>query len=102
MFSRTGKRRVFALLSIAVAPVLAGCVGDTDLASHVRATRAQLNAHGHTNNGPARWWWEYATTRKAVASGQGARTTRRGPASSASDVSLTETVTGLDTDQTSC
>ena len=79
--------------------LLAGCVGDTDPASHLRATRAQLNAHGHTDHGPARWWWEYGTRRTAVAGGQGTRTPLRGPASSAADVALSQVVSGLQPDQ---
>ncbi len=75
---------------------VAGCVGDTDPATKVRAHQAQLNAHGHTNNGPAYWWWEYGTTRKSVENGLGTKTPRTGPASSASDVSLNRTITGLD------
>ena len=64
-----------------------------------RATRAQLNAHGHTDNGPARWWWEYGTRRTTVAAGQGTKTPRRGPAASADDVALSEVVSGLQPDQ---
>ena len=74
---------------------LVGCVGNTDPASHIRATEAQLNAHGGTNNGPASWWWEYGTSQSAVQNGQGRDTPHRGPASSASDVPLREVVTGL-------
>ena len=91
-------RRVLALALVGCA-LPAACVGDTDPASHMRATRAQLNAHGHTNNGPARWWWEYGTRRTAVAGGQGTRTPRRGPAASAADVALSEVVNGLQPDQ---
>ena len=79
--------------------VVAGCVGDTDPASNVRATQAQLNAHGRTNNGPASWWWEYGVTRSTVAGGGGTRTPRQGPASSASDVNLSWVVRNLDSDQ---
>ena len=74
---------------------LVGCVGDTDPASHIRATQAQLNAHGRTNNGPAYWWWEYGTSQSAVQNGQGTDTPRRGPASSPQDVPLSEVVKGL-------
>ena len=79
--------------------LLSGCLGDTDPASHLRATRAQLNAHGRTNNGPATFWWEYGTRRTAVAGGQGTRTPRRGPATSAAEVPLSEAVNGLQPDQ---
>ena len=91
-------RRVLALALVGCA-LLTGCVGDTDPASHLRATRAQLNAHGHTDNGPARWWWEYGTRRTAVAGGQGTRTPLRGPAASTADVALSEVVNGLQPDQ---
>ena len=74
---------------------IAGCVGDTDSATHIRATQAQLNAHGRTNNGPAFWWWEYGTSQSAVQNGQGTDTTHRGPASSQNDVALSEVVKGL-------
>ena len=74
---------------------LVGCVGDTDPATRIHAFKAQLNAHGRTNNGPASWWWEYGTSQSAVQNGQGTDTPHRGPASSASDVPLSEVVTGL-------
>jgi Ca2+-binding RTX toxin-like protein len=92
-------RRAAILALMAAASILAGCVGDTDQATDVRAHQAQLNAHGHTNNGPAYWWWEWATTRKAVANGQGTKTPKQGPASAATDVSLHTTLTNLDNDQ---
>ena len=90
--------RLATLACCVGACVLAGCVGETDPASNVRATQAQLNAHGHTNNGPARWWWEYGVTRSTVAGGGGTNP-RQGPASSASDVNLNWVVRNLDTDQ---
>lgn len=92
-------RNAAFLALVAAASILAGCVGDTDRATDVRAHQAQLNAHGHTNNGPAYWWWEWATTRKAVANGQGTKTPKQGPASANSDVSLHTTLTSLDHDQ---
>ena len=92
-------RRLLAGPALLGCVLLAGCVGDTDPASQLRSTRAQLNAHGHTNNGPAAWWWEYGTRRTTVAGGQGTRTPRRGPASSGADVALTEVVNGLQPDQ---
>jgi hypothetical protein len=70
-------------------------VGNTDPATHIRATQAQLNAHGRTNNGPAYWWWEYGTSQSSVQNGQGTKTPRRGPASSSNDVPLSEVVKGL-------
>jgi RTX calcium-binding nonapeptide repeat (4 copies) len=93
-------RRAAVLAALAATGALAGCVGDTSPATNVRATQAQLNGHGHTNNGPAYWWWEYATTRAAVNNGQGTKTPRQGPASSSVDVSVNRVVTGLDPAQT--
>jgi Ca2+-binding RTX toxin-like protein len=92
-------RRVVMLVLAGAMVVLVGCVGDTVPASDVRAHQAQLNAYGHTNNGPAYWWWEWATTRKAVANGQGTKTARQGPASASTDVNLKWTLAGLDNDQ---
>jgi hypothetical protein len=92
-------RRAAIMALIGAAYILAGCVGDTDPPTDVRAHQAQLNAHGHTNNGPAYWWWEWATTRKAVANSQGTKTPKQGPASAPSDVSLHTTLTNLDRDQ---
>ena len=48
-------RRAAVLAALAAASILAGCVGETSPATKVRATQAQLNAFGHTNNGPAYW-----------------------------------------------
>jgi Ca2+-binding RTX toxin-like protein len=67
---------------------LAGCIGNTDPASHIRATQANLNAHGRTDNGPAFWWWEYGTSQSEVQNGQGTDTEHFGPAGSPSDVPL--------------
>jgi hypothetical protein len=94
-------RRVLSVVALVGAvALLTGCVGNTDLATDVRATQAQLNAHGHTNNGPASWWWEYGISRGAVSNGQGTQTPHAGPASSgSSDVSLKTVVKGLDRSQ---
>jgi Ca2+-binding RTX toxin-like protein len=89
-------RRSLVLAAVGLSVVLAGCVGDTHPARDVRSHQAVLQAYGHTNNGPAYWWWEYGTTRKGVASGQGTRTPRQGPASSPSNVFVAQGVTGLD------
>jgi Ca2+-binding RTX toxin-like protein len=90
-------RRVKVLSGVAVMVlVAAGCVGGTDSATDVKAHSAKLWAHGRTDNGPAYWWWEYGTTRKAVEQGLGTKTARSGPASSATDVRVSKTVTGLD------
>jgi Ca2+-binding RTX toxin-like protein len=88
-------RRSWVLGLIVAAVGMTGCVGDTDPAAPVRGTRAQLNAHGHTNNGPAYWWWEYGTSQSAVTNGSGTDTLHRGPASSDNDVKLSEIVKGL-------
>jgi Ca2+-binding RTX toxin-like protein len=93
-------RRVTGLVLIGAIAILAGCVGDTRQASDVRAHQAQLNAYGHTNTGPAYWWWEWGTTRKGVANGQGTKTPKQGPASSPNDVALKWLLTGLDNNQT--
>jgi Ca2+-binding RTX toxin-like protein len=82
-------------LTGAVTIVLAGCIGDTTDATDVRSTQAQLNARGHTNNGPAYWWWEYGTTRAAVKAGTGTKTPRQGPAASPTDVNVNTVVKNL-------
>ena len=84
------KRVVLALMISVSALGLAGCIGDTDPASNVLNFSARLNAHGHTNNGPAYWWWEYSTSQSAVENGQGIMTLRRGPAESSTDVKLSD------------
>jgi hypothetical protein len=81
---RLGVVSLVALLALG----LVGCVGNTDPASHIRATQAQLNAHGRTNNGPATWWWEYGTSQTAVQNGQGTDSPHFGPAESPNDVPL--------------
>jgi Ca2+-binding RTX toxin-like protein len=94
------RRVLAAVVLVGAVSVIAGCVGNTDPATDVRATQAQLNAHGHTNNGPASWWWEYGISRSAVTNGQGTQTPHAGPASSgSSDVSLNTVVKGLDRSQ---
>lgn len=84
------------MLATGGALALTGCVGDTDRATSVRANQAQLNAHGHTTNGPAYWWWEYGISRNLVANGGGTKTPRNGAASSAVDVSLNTVVKNLE------
>ena len=54
----------------ALALGLSACVGDTDPATDVGPNSATLRAHGYTNDGPARWWWEYSTNRTTVESDQ--------------------------------
>jgi hypothetical protein len=85
-------RKITALVALGLAGALAGCVGDTGEAQDVRATQATLTATGHTNNGPGYWWWEWGTTRKGVGNGQGTKTPKQGPAASASDVTVTQTL----------
>ena len=92
-------RKITALVALGLVGVLAGCVGDTGEARDVRATQATLTATGHTNNGPAYWWWEWGTTRKGVGAGQGTKTPKQGPASAANDVTVTQALTGLDRSQ---
>jgi hypothetical protein len=87
----------------AVVVAFAGCVGTTDPATNITNMSAKLNAHGHTNNGPAVWWWEYATAQNALGSDSDVEVCgnppeadhRCGPASASSDVSLSVTVSGL-------
>jgi hypothetical protein len=50
---------ITALLAVAV---LAGCYGQTDLATEIDETTAKLNARGATNNGPANAFFEYWKT----------------------------------------
>jgi hypothetical protein len=84
------------LAAVAVLSVgLTACVGGSDDATRIRATEARLNAHGRTDNGPARWWWEYGTSQADVNAGRGTRTPARGPASSPQEVKLGESVSGL-------
>lgn len=52
------RRAAMLVLMVGAVAVLAGCVGDTDPATDVRAHPATLNAHVYTNDGPATWWWE--------------------------------------------
>jgi RTX calcium-binding nonapeptide repeat (4 copies) len=84
---------VFGLM---VVSVLAGCVGQTRKAFQVRSTQARIGAVGHTNNGPAYWWWEWSEVRSRVTGGQGTKTPRLGPASSPTDIELNWLLTGLD------
>jgi hypothetical protein len=78
---------------------LAGCVGNTDPATNVSDTGAKLNAHGHTNNGPAYWWWEYAASASDLGTASDVEVCgdnkRCGPASASSDVPLSTNVAGL-------
>jgi hypothetical protein len=54
----------------ALALGLTACVGDTDPATNIGSNSATLNAHGYTNDGPARWWWEYSANRATVENDQ--------------------------------
>lgn len=100
------RRAGAAFMVVVAATGLAACVGGTDPATNVRATQARLHAHGHTNDGPAEWWWEYSSSRPALQSGGGTRVCgtepdgRCGPASSAAEVRLSTLVTGLTPDTT--
>jgi hypothetical protein len=99
--------RAGTVLGVIVAALgLAACVGNTDPATNVRATQAQLHAHGYTDGGPAEWWWELSVSQRIVESGRGARRCgtepdgRCGPASSPTEVRLSTVVTGLLPDTT--
>jgi phosphodiesterase/alkaline phosphatase D-like protein len=97
-----------ALVVGVVALGLAGCVGNTDPATNVTTVSAKLNAHGRTNNGPAVWWWEYATNASNLGTAADVEVCgyppepdkRCGPAASSNDVALSTTVTGLRPDTT--
>jgi acid phosphatase type 7 len=62
------------LVAICILGVLAlgltACVGETDPATDVGSTSATLRAHGYSNDGPARWWWEYSANRTTVENDQ--------------------------------
>lgn len=96
---RLGIAAVVGVAGLAVA----GCVGNTDPATNITNVSAKLNAHGRTNNGPAVWWWEYATAASALGTGSDLEVCgypsepdkRCGPAASPNDVPLSTTVTGL-------
>jgi hypothetical protein len=95
-------RRLWHLVTIALAVGLVACSGSTDPATNVRATQARLNAHGYANDGPARWWWEYATVQGDLGTANDTEVcgsgTRCGPAaagSSANPIPLSTVVTGL-------
>jgi NHL repeat len=60
------KRTHTILAALAMALALAGCVGNTDPATNITTTSAQLNAHGYTDDGPATWWWEYDSRREDI------------------------------------
>jgi hypothetical protein len=95
-----------AFMIVVVTFGLAACVGGTDPATNVRATQARLHAHGHTNDGPAEWWWEYSASRPTLESGGAPKVCgtepdgRCGPASSSAEVRLSTLVTGLSPDTT--
>jgi hypothetical protein len=95
-------RRLWHLVTIALALGLAACTGSTDPATNVRATQARLNAHGYANDGPARWWWEYATAQADLGTASDTEVcgsgTRCGPAaggSASNPIPLSTVVTGL-------
>ena len=88
-------RSVVVIGVVATSLAIAGCVGNTDPATKITNLSAQLNAHGHTDNGPATWWWRYSTSKATVDNGGGTETLHRGPASSGNDVNVAETVAGL-------
>ena len=63
--------RAGIVVTVATATVgLSACVGATDPATNVRATQAQLNAHGYTDDGPAEWWWELSVSQRIVELGR--------------------------------
>jgi hypothetical protein len=95
-------RRLWLLLAMVPVVGLGACAGSTDPATNVRATQARLNAHGYANDGPARWWWEYATAQANLGTASDTEVcgsgTRCGPAaagSSSNPVPLNTVVNGL-------
>lgn len=101
---RAPKRSAALAFGILCALAAAGCVsGDTDPASDVRASRALLHAHGHTNEAPATYWWEYSSSEASVRNGTGTQICgsppepdrRCGPISSSTDIQLSQLVTSL-------
>lgn len=97
-------RRLLIGLAVAAGGLAgAGCVGGTDPATKVSTLSAQLNAHGFTDDGPATWWWEYATSQGALGTAGDTEVCgfppeadkRCGPAESPSEVQLNVRVTGL-------
>jgi hypothetical protein len=96
------RRKALALVGAACSvAAFAGCIGSTQPATEIGATQAKLNARGHTDQGPATWWWEYSTSQTALEAGQGLQACgdepdkRCGPAESAADVNLGTVVKGL-------
>jgi hypothetical protein len=92
-----------ALPLVLAAFLIAGCVGQTDPATQITATGATLNAHGHTDNGPAYWWWEYSDVKANLGTPRGARVcgtaigpgAHCGPAQATNDVHLETRVEDL-------
>jgi hypothetical protein len=88
--------RIFSLAALTAAILsIAGCYGQTDLATHVAQDAATLNARGTANNGPANVYYEYWKTSTPQTKLQTAPKTIPGGASGPFD----QRVTGLD-DQT--
>jgi hypothetical protein len=55
--------RIFSLAALTAAILgVAGCYGQTDLATHIASDAATLNARGAANNGPADVYYEYWKT----------------------------------------
>jgi hypothetical protein len=95
-------RRLWPLAALGIVLGQAACTGSTDPATNVRATQARLNAHGYTNDGPARWWWEYDTVQAELGTANDTEVcgsgTRCGPAaggSAGNQIALNTVVTGL-------
>lgn len=88
--------RIFSVAALTAAILsIAGCYGQTDLATHIAQDAATLNARGTANNGPADVYYEYWKTSAPQTKLQTATKTIRGGASGPFD----QRVTGLD-DQT--
>ena len=106
------KRSALLLPVLLMVPGLSACVGDTDPADKISSYSARLNAHGRTNDGPAKWWWEYSTVKANLGTASDkevcgslkpvgvAPDARCGPASVSTDVPLSFTLTELTADTT--
>jgi hypothetical protein len=99
-------RLLLGMAGVLAALPLGACVGSTEPATEVTNVSAKLNAKGYTNDGPARWWWEYDTVQSELGTasdtevcGNPPEADRRcGPAqggSQSNQIPLSVTVTGL-------
>lgn len=92
-------RRVLCAIVACGGLALSGCMAFTDDATQVTQTSARLNAHGHTDDSPAHYYFRYANEGDDLPTAAAKRTPRRDvPAhvgSPGHDVAFHEDVTGL-------